>query len=128
MLSSDKDVVAKSTTDAELIAANAGASDGMWMTHLLEELGYPQCSPLPLLMDNQSTIKVAKNPEHHGEMKHLEMKYYYPGIRDQVDMGKLEIKWVTSSENCADIFTKGLSKDLHEHQCSLLGLRRKELD
>ena len=119
-------MVAKSTTEAELIAANAGASDGTWMLHLLEELGYPQCLPLPLLMDNQSTIKVAKNPEHHGKMKHLETKYYW--IRDQVDMGKLEIKWVASSENCADIFTKGLSKDLHEYQCSLLGLRKKELD
>jgi hypothetical protein len=96
------------------------------MMHLLEELGYPQRSPLPLLMDNQSTIKVAKNPEHHGKMKHLETKYYW--IRDQVDMGKLEIKWVASSENCADIFTKGLSKDLHQYQCSLLGLRKQELD
>ena len=121
-----QDVVAKSTTEAELIAANAGASDGTWMMHLLEELGYPQSSPFPLRMDNQSSIKVAKNPEHHGKMKHLETKYYW--IRDQVDLGKLEIQWVPSSENCADIFTKGLPKDLHEFQCSLLGLRRHELD
>ena len=71
MLSSDKDVVAKSTTDAELIAANAGASDGTWMMHLLEELGYPQNSPFPLHMDNQSSIKVARNPEHHGQMEAL---------------------------------------------------------
>ena len=119
-------MVAKSTTEAELIAANAGASDGTWMTHLLEELGYPQRSPFPLHMDNQSSIKVARNPEHHGKMKHLETKYYW--IRDQVDLGKLEIEWVASSENCADILTKALSKDLHEYQCSLLGLRMQELD
>jgi hypothetical protein len=121
-----QDVVAKSTTEAELYAANAGASDGTWMTQLLEELGYPQGSSFPLLMDNQSSIKVIKNPEHHGRMKHIQTKYYW--IRDQVDLGKLEIKWVASKENCADIFTKALSRDLHQHQCSLLGLKKLELD
>jgi hypothetical protein len=121
-----QDVVAKSTTEAELYAANAGASDGTWATHLLEELGYPQGTSFPLYMDNQSSIKVAKNPEHHGRMKHIETKYYW--IRDQVELGRLEIKWVASRENCADIFTKALSRDLHQYQCSLLGLKKLELD
>jgi hypothetical protein len=120
-----QDVVAKSTTEAELIAANSGASDGTWLTHLLEELGFPQASPFPLQMDNQSSIKVAKNPEHHGKMKHLDTKYYW--IRDQVDLGKLRVEWVPSRSNCADILTKALSKDLHQEQCQLLGLRRQEL-
>ena len=118
--------VAKSTTEAELIAANAGASDGTWMSHLLEELGYPQSSAFPLYMDNQSTIKVARNPEHHGKMKHIDTKYYW--IRDQVDSGHLKINWVPSGGNCADIFTKALSNELHQQQCSLLGLRKLELD
>jgi hypothetical protein len=118
--------VAKSTTEAELIAANSGASDGTWLTHLLEELGFPQATPFPLQMDNQSSIKVAKNPEHHGKMKHLDTKYYW--IRDQVDLGKLRIEWVPSSDNHADILTKALTKDLHQQQCSLLGLKRQELD
>jgi hypothetical protein len=96
------------------------------MSHLLEELGYPQGTSFPLHMDNQSSIKVVKNPEHHGRMKHIETKYYW--IRDQVDLGRLEIKWVASRDNCADIFTKALSRDLHQNQCSLLGLRQKELD
>jgi len=121
-----QDVVAKSTTEAELIAANSGASDGTWLTHLLEELGFPQATPFPLQMDNQSSIKVAKNPEHHGKMKHLDTKYYW--IRDQVDLGKLRIEWVPSSDNHADILTKALTKDLHQQQCSLLGLKRQELD
>jgi hypothetical protein len=116
-----QDVVAKSTTEAELIAANAGASDGTWMVHLLQELGYPQAC-FPLKMDNQSTIKVSKNPEHHGRMKHLDTKYYW--IRDQVDLGNLRTEWVPSRGNCADILTKALSRDLHQEQCSLLGLRR----
>jgi hypothetical protein len=96
------------------------------MTYLLQELGYPQNTPFPLQIDNESTIKVAKNPEHHGRMKHINTKYYW--IRDQVDLGKLRIQWVASKDNCADILTKALPRDLHQHQCSLLGLRRLELD
>jgi hypothetical protein len=121
-----QEVVAKSTTEAELYAANSGASDGTWMTYLLQELGYPQDSPFPLRMDNESTIKVTKNPEHHGRMKHIDTKYYW--IRDQVELGKLKIEWVSSKDNCADILTKALPRDLHQQQCSLLGLRKLELD
>src|SRR5260221_11783793 len=84
----------------------------------------PLCPALH--MDNQSTIKVARNPEHHGKMKHIDTKYYW--IRDQVDSGHLKINWVPSVDNCADIFTKALSNELHQQQCSLLGLRKLELD
>src|SRR5258708_5587446 len=90
--------VAKFTPEAELITANAGGSDGTWISHLLEELGYSQSSAFSLCMDNQLTIKVARNPEHHGTMmKHIDTKYYW--IRDQVDLGHLKIDWVPSADN-----------------------------
>ena len=120
-----QDVEAKSTTEAELIAANSGASDGTWLVQLMEELGYPS-SPFQLHIDNASTLKVAKNPEHHGKMQHILTKHYW--IRDQVELGKLEMEWVSSEDNCADILTKCLSPDAHQHQCTLLGLRKLGLD
>lgn len=120
-----QDIVAKSTTEAELVAANSGASDGTWLVQLMEELGYPS-SPFQLRIDNASTLKVAKNPEHHGKMKHILTKHYW--IRDQVELGKLEMEWVSSEDHCADILTKCLSPDAHQPQCSLLGLRKLGLD
>ena len=59
-------VAAKSTTEAEYIAANEAGSEGVWFRSFLEELGYPQTSATALYIDNQSTIKVGKNPEHHS--------------------------------------------------------------
>ena len=91
----------------------------------MEELGYPS-SPFQLHIDNASTLKVAKNPEHHGKMQHILTKHYW--IRDQVELGKLEMEWVSSEDNCADILTKCLSPDAHQHQCTLLGLRKLGLD
>jgi len=41
-------VVAKSTTEAEYIAANEAGSDGVWFRNFTSELGYPPSGPTPL--------------------------------------------------------------------------------
>ena len=69
--------VALSTTEAEYVAAVDAGKEIKWMHNLLLELGYPVSGPSSLLIDNQSTIQVSKNPEHHGRMKHLDLAYYW---------------------------------------------------
>ena len=65
-------VVAQSTTEAEYVAAVQAGRDIAWMRNLLLELGYDLSnSPSTLFMDNNSAIAVAKNPEHHGRLKHI---------------------------------------------------------
>ena len=59
-------------------------------------------------------------------MKHIDTKYYW--IQDQVDSGHMKINWVPSIDNYADIFTKALSNEPQQQQCTLLGLRKLELD
>jgi hypothetical protein len=46
-------VVAKSTTEAEYIAANEAGSDGVWFWNFTSELGYPPAGATPLWLDNQ---------------------------------------------------------------------------
>ncbi len=53
------------------------------MRNLLREFGYPISTPSTLHMDNQSAISVSKNPEHHGQMKHLDLRFYW--LRDAVN-------------------------------------------
>ena len=38
-------------------------------------------------MDNQSALQVMKNPEHHGRMKHLDLRFYW--LRDTVAAGHI---------------------------------------
>ena len=57
-------------------------------------------------MDNQSSIQVAKNPEHHGRMKHLDLRFFW--LRDQVKAGLLEPHFVGTENMPADILTKAL--------------------
>jgi len=61
------------------MAAVEAGKEIAWMRNLISEFGY-SCSGAstlwssPLKMDNQGAISVAKNPEHHGRMKHLDLE------------------------------------------------------
>jgi hypothetical protein len=59
-------IVTLSTTEAEYVAACSAGQEIVWMRQLLSEMGYKLDKPSQLLIDNQSAISVAKNPEHHG--------------------------------------------------------------
>ena len=69
-------ITALSTTEAEYVAAVDAGKEVAWMRQLLHEFGFTLSGPSTLAMDNQSAISVAKNPEHHGRMKHLDLRFY----------------------------------------------------
>ena len=101
-------VVTRSTTEAEYIAAGAAGAEILWVQNLLKELGYNPKAPSRLCVDNQSAISVAKNPEHHGRMKHLDLCFYW--LRDQVEMKKMIPEYLRTDEMPADLLTKPLPK------------------
>jgi hypothetical protein len=57
-------------------------------------------------MDNQSAISVAKNPEHHGRMKHLDLAFYW--LRDTVEAGLITVDYIPTAQMAADMLTKAL--------------------
>ena len=71
-----QDVVTLSTTEAEYISGVHAGQEMIWFHNLLEELGYTFTGPHTLYIDNMSAIAFSQNPEHHGRMKHLDLKYY----------------------------------------------------
>ena len=101
-------IVALSTTEAEYVAAVAAGKEICWMKNLLKEIGYPSLTPSKLYIDNQSAIQVAKNPEHHGRMKHLDLCYYW--LRDKVDEKEIQPIYLQSEDMPADLLTKALPK------------------
>jgi hypothetical protein len=100
-------IVALSTTEAEFVAAASAGQDVVWMPALLGELGFPISSPSLLLLDNQSAIQVGKNPEHHGCMKHLNLRFYW--LRNVVVAGQIVLRYVPTADMAADLLTKGLA-------------------
>ena len=66
-----------STTEAEYVSAVSAGQEMIWLRNLLTEFGYQFDSASTLFIDNQSAISVANNPEHHGRMKHLDLRFYW---------------------------------------------------
>lgn len=112
--------VAKSSTEAEYIAASTAGQDVIWMRTLLKELGFKVDKPSPLLMDNQSAIAVCKNPEHHGRMKHIDISHHW--IRQEVRRRNIEIHYIPTQEMTADILTKALPRVLVQRHRESLGI------
>jgi hypothetical protein len=61
---------------------------------------------LPLMCDNTSVISVAKNPVFHKKMRHVERRHHF--LRDHVEKGDIEMRYIGIEIQLADIFTKPL--------------------
>ena len=65
-------------------------------------------SRVPLLCDNESTVKLANNPVQHSRTKHIDIRHHF--IRDHVAKGEILLRNVGTKEQLADIFTKPLDE------------------
>jgi hypothetical protein len=113
-------MVTLSTTEAETIAAVETGKEICWLRNFLSELDMLPTEPSPMAMDNQSAISVAKHPEHHGRMKHLDLRWFW--LREKVQEGKITPKFVPTDEMPADVLTKPLSRDLVDKFRRMMGL------
>jgi hypothetical protein len=59
-----------------------------------------------LMCDNTSAISVAKNLVFHKRMRHLERRHHF--LRDHVEKGDIEMRYIDTERQLADIFTKPL--------------------
>jgi len=90
------------------------------LRNMHEEFGEKIKVASTLLMDNQSAIKVTQNPEHHGRMKHLDLRTFW--LRDIVEAGEIMPYHLPTSEMAADLLTKPLARDKVERFRRMMGL------
>ena len=100
--------VALSNAEAEYIALANTAQEAAWLKRLVNEICKKLVETIVLYEDNQSAIHIAKNPQFHGRIKHIDIKYHY--IRDQISRGNIELIYCQSNDMVADMLTKELSK------------------
>src|SRR5882672_4031623 len=103
-----QNIVALSSTEAKYSAAVEAGKEICWMRNLLSKLGFKSDKPSTLHIDNQSTIQAAKNPEHHGRMKQLDLRFFW--LRDNVERNLISPTFTRTEQMPADILTKALPK------------------
>ena len=65
---------------------------------------------IPLLCDNESSIKLANNLISHSRTKHIDIRHHF--LRDHETKGDIKIRHVSTEKQLADIFTKPLDESM----------------
>ena len=118
-LSQRQAMVATSTTEAEIVAANEATKEIIWLTRLFKEV--INLNKVPVLqVDNSAAVRLAQNPEFHRRTKHIEIKYFF--IRDKVSEGKIGIQHISAEHQIAVIMTKPLPRPRLQYLCNKMGL------
>ena len=112
--------VATSTTHSEYIACYAVATELIWLRRLLASIGIPQTKPTTIYTDSQSALRLAINPEFHSRTKHVDVKFHF--LREQVVLRSIEIQYLPTQQQIADIMTKALTPDQFRRLRDLLTL------
>ena len=76
--------------------------------------------PLKLYCDNQAAINLVNNPVHHDRTKHVGIDRHF--IKDNLDAGVLQVVYVRSFDQLADILTKGIDFVTFMKLCSKMRL------
>jgi len=123
-------IVALSTCEAEYITASDAAREATWLRYLLEELDpQPATSkyepdnspPIPMAVDNQGAIALAKLGSHNRRTRHINVRYHY--IRQCVEQGIIAPQYTPTAEMLADGLTKALDRQKFATFVSSIGMR-----
>jgi len=97
--------VAASTTEAEYMAAAYATKEGLWLRILFNDLGM-KTDAITIYADNQSAIKLLKNPVFSMRSKHIDVIYHF--ARERVARQDIAFKYISTDKMVADALTKPL--------------------
>uniref|UniRef100_A0A2N9I4T5 Integrase catalytic domain-containing protein n=1 Tax=Fagus sylvatica TaxID=28930 RepID=A0A2N9I4T5_FAGSY len=98
--------VSRSSTESEYRALAIASAETCWVRSLLQDLGIYLTDPPILWCDNVSALAIASNPVFHARTKHIEVDFHF--VRERVLRKDLVVKFVSTVDQLADIFTKSL--------------------
>ncbi|GJY76252.1 hypothetical protein Tco_0481368 [Tanacetum coccineum] len=108
-----------STTEAKYIALSGCCTQVLWMRLQLSDNGIV-FNQIPLYCDNQSAITLCYNSVQHSRSKHIDIRHHF--IKEQVKRRIVELYFIKTKFQLADIFTKALPRKRFETLLPLLGV------
>nr|GEU62948.1 hypothetical protein [Tanacetum cinerariifolium] len=105
---------------AEYIALSGCYAQILWMRSQLSDYGIG-FNKISMYCDNKSAIALCCNNVQHSRSKHIDIKYHF--IKDQVENEVIELYFINTKYQLADLFTKALGRDRIEFLINKLGMR-----
>nr|GEU75053.1 retrovirus-related Pol polyprotein from transposon TNT 1-94 [Tanacetum cinerariifolium] len=109
-----------SIMEAEYIALSRCCAQILWMRSHLSDYGLG-FNKIPMYCDNKSAIALCCNNVQHSWSKHIDIKYHF--IKERVENGVIELYFVNTEYQLADLFIKALGRDRIEFLINKLGMR-----
>nr|GEW55674.1 putative ribonuclease H-like domain-containing protein [Tanacetum cinerariifolium] len=95
-------------------ANHAGCKDDCKSTSGgLKFLGGKLYNRIPMYCDSKSAIAISCNPVQHSKTKHIDIRYHF--IKEHVEKGNVELYFVGTEYQLANLFTKALPKERFEY-------------
>nr|GEV48334.1 retrovirus-related Pol polyprotein from transposon TNT 1-94 [Tanacetum cinerariifolium] len=118
--SKKQNCTAMSSAEAEYVALSASCAQVMWMRIQLQDYGF-NYNKIPLYRDSQSAIAISCNPVQHSRTNHIHTRYHF--IKEHVENGIIELYFVITEYQLADMFTKALPEDRFKYLVRRIGMR-----
>ncbi|GKF00823.1 hypothetical protein Tco_0027746, partial [Tanacetum coccineum] len=119
-MSKKQDCTAMSSVKAEYVVLSASCSQVMWMRTQLKDYGF-NYNKIPLYCDSHSAKAISCNPVQHSRTKHIHTRYHF--INEQVENGIIELYFIRTEYQLADMFTKALPEDRFQYLVGRIGMR-----
>nr|GEY93283.1 copia protein [Tanacetum cinerariifolium] len=126
--SKKQDCTALSIAKAEYVSLSACCAQVLWMRTQLTDYGF-HFNKILIYCDSKSGISISCNPVQHSRTKHIAVRYHF--IKEHVEKGMIELYFVKTDYQLANIFTKALPADRFNYLVCHLGMRSlspKELE
>nr|GEX94723.1 retrovirus-related Pol polyprotein from transposon TNT 1-94 [Tanacetum cinerariifolium] len=108
------------SAEAEYVALSASCAQVMWMRTQLQDYGF-NYNKIPLYCDSQSAIAISHNPVQNSHTKPIHTQYHF--IKEQVENDIIELYFVRTEYQLADMFTKALPEDRFKYLVRRIGMR-----
>ncbi|GJV45936.1 retrovirus-related pol polyprotein from transposon TNT 1-94 [Tanacetum coccineum] len=121
--SKKQDRTTLSTAEAKYVSLSACCAQVLWMRIQLTDYGF-HFNNIPIYCDLKSAIAISCNPVQHSQTKHIAVRYHF--IKEHVEKGTIELYFVKTDYQLADLFTKALPVDRFNYLVCRLGRCLKE--
>ncbi|GKA09590.1 hypothetical protein Tco_0688921 [Tanacetum coccineum] len=118
--SKKQDCIAMSTAEAEYVSLFACCAQFIWIRTQVLDYGF-RYTKISIYCDSQSAITISCNPVQHSCTKNINIRYHF--IKEHVEKGTIELYFVGTEYQIANLFTKALPKERFKYLVHRIGMR-----
>ncbi|GJU21753.1 retrovirus-related pol polyprotein from transposon TNT 1-94 [Tanacetum coccineum] len=118
--SKKQDCTSMSPAEAEYVSLFTCCAQVLWLRTQLTYYGF-HFDKIPMYYDSKAAIAISCNPVQHSRTKQIDVRYHF--IKEHVEKGIVDLFFVRTEYQLADLFTKALPEDRFKYLVRRLGMR-----